>query len=137
MNSKLRTLSVIFVVLFAAAAVWAQAKSAGPKYDVSKEVTVKGTVQEVRQMPQDNVTELVVKSGAKTVQVYLAPAEFLKEIDCWIKEGDEVEVVGAKAADSDEILARAVTFGNNTMTLRDPKGVPIWAGWKPAKTSGM
>ncbi len=133
MSSRLRTLSTILIAVLISAVGWAQAGNTSPKYDPSKESTVKGTVQEVRQIPQGNVTELVVKAGDKTVQVYLAPAEFLKEIDCWIKQGDQVEVVGAKAADSDEILARAVTFGNNTMTLRDPKGVPIWTGWKPSK----
>jgi hypothetical protein len=80
-------------------------------------------------------TILVVKTADKTTLVTLAPAEFLKEIDCWIKAGDQVEVTGAKVPDStqDEIMAREVVFGNNTMVLRDQKGVPIWEGWKPGK----
>lgn len=136
MTDKSRMLFVVIVVACSVTMALAQAKSTGPKYDPAKEVTVKGTVQEVHQIAQGDVTELAVKSGDKTVQVYLAPAEFLKEIDCWIKAGDQVEIVGAKSPESDEILARAVTFGNNTMTLRDSKGVPIWSTWKPANPSG-
>ena len=129
-----KVLSVTVIALFVTTMAWPQSGSkTGPKYDASKEVTVKGTVQEVRQTP-DNITELVVKSGDKTVQVYLAPAEFLKEIECWVKAGDQIEVVGAKAPDTDELLARAITLGNDTMTLRDPKGVPTWTGWKPSKS---
>ncbi len=138
-RSRATALFVIAFVLFTAAVTWGQAGSKnGPRYDTSKEVTIKGEVQEVRQLSADqNVTQLVVKSGDKTVLVYLAPAEFLKDIDCWIKAGDQVEVVGSKTPDADQeqILAREVTFGNNTMTLRDPKGIPIWSNWKPAKTS--
>ena len=81
---------------------------------------------------------LVVKAEAKTVLVHVAPSEFLKEIDTSFNKGDQVEVVGAKAPDApeEEILAREITDGTNTSTLRDEKGVPIWAGWKPSKPTG-
>jgi len=124
--------------LLIATSLWAQAsaKTAGPKYDPTKEVKFKGTVSEVKE--GTTATEpavLVVQSGDKTVLVQLAPAEFLKEIDCWVKAGDQVEVTGAKVPDATEetVMAREVIFGNNTMVLRDQKGTPIWVGWKPSK----
>jgi len=48
-----------------------------------------------------------------------------------------VVVVGAKApnAPEEEMLAREITDGNNTATLRDDKGIPIWAAWKPSKSA--
>ena len=134
MTSKWTPVCLRLLVLLALGTLWAQSGK-NPKYDPAKEITVKGTVEQVRQIPEGNITELVIKTANNNVQVYLAPAEFLKEIECWIKQGDQVEVVGAKAADSDEVLAREVSFGNNTMTLRDPKGVPIWTAWKPSKSS--
>ncbi len=141
MNSK--SWSGILVLVFSAALLlpmaWSQGPGkTGPKYDLANEVKVTGTVTEIRVTPGAwEGIHLVVKSSEQTVIVHLAPAEFLKELDCWIKVGDQVEVVGSRAPDNnDEILAREVTFGNNTMVLRDPKGIPIWAGWSPEKAFG-
>ena len=115
---------------------WAQtASKTGPKYDVKNEVKVKGVVEEVRQVPgQFEGTHLVVKTDSKTVLVHVAPVDFLKEIDTSFNKGDQVEIVGCKAPDTteEEILAREITVGQNTTTLRDDKGVPVWAGWKPS-----
>ena len=131
-------LSTVVIGILALTTAWAQGNSkTGPKYDPTKEVNIKGTVTEVKEVPGEyEGTHLIVKTADKVVIVRLAPAEFLKEIDCWIKVGDQVEVTGAKVPDSteEEIMAREVIFGNSTMVLRDPKGVPIWAGWKPPKS---
>ena len=133
-----KVLAASFAVLLLAASGLTQTTGKTvPKYDKSKEIRLKGTVTEVRQSggPVD-VTVLVVKTSDKgTVVVQLAPPDYLKEIDCWVKVGDQVEVTGAKVADSaDEVIAREVVFGNNTMILRDDKGTPIWELWKPSKS---
>jgi hypothetical protein len=125
----------IVVTLLVVSTAWTQgASKTGPKYDITKEVKIKGTVTEVKQpaTPSEPIV-LVVKSLDNDVMVQLAPASFLKEIDCWIKAGEEVEVTGAKVPDAtqDVMMAREVVFGNNTMVLRDQKGVPIWELWKP------
>lgn len=115
---------------------WAQTTSkTGPKYDVKNEVKVKGVVEEIRTVPgQFEGIHLVVKTDSKTVLVHVAPADFLKEIDTSFNKGDQVEVVGCKAPDGteEEILAREITVGPNTTTLRDDKGIPVWVGWKPS-----
>jgi hypothetical protein len=111
----------------------------GPKYDTTKEVKFQGTVSEVRESPTptDPIILVVTVADKTTTLVQLAPRDYLKEIDCWVKAGDTVEVTGAKVADaSNEVMAREVVFGNNTMVLRDNKGVPIWELWKPAKAGG-
>lgn len=108
----------------------------GPKYDAANEVKIKGVVDDIREVPGEfEGTQLVVKTDTGVVIVHLAPGEFLKEIDSTFKKGDEVQVVGARApnAGDTEILAREITVGTNTTTLRDDKGIPVWAGWKPAK----
>ncbi len=141
MNSK--SWSRILVIVFANALLtplaWSQGPGkTGPKYDPANEVKVIGTVTEIREVPGEwEGVHLLVKSGEQTVIVHLAPAKFLKELDCSIKAGEQVEV-GSKAPDTnqEEILAREVTFGNNTMVLRDPKGIPVWAGWSPEKAFG-
>jgi hypothetical protein len=30
-------------------------------------------------------------------------------------------------------LAKEITVGSNTTTLRDDNGVPVWSGWKSSK----
>ena len=131
----------IAVVALLVSATWAQkAHNTGPKYDPTKEMTIKGVVDEVREIPGEfEGLHLVVKTDSKTVLVHVAPSGFLKEIDTSFSKGDQVMVVGAPSPDTspdEEILAREITVGQNTTMLRDDKGVPVWAGWKPAKSSG-
>ncbi|HEY5175913.1 MAG TPA: hypothetical protein VII95_10160 [Terriglobales bacterium] len=142
MNSRLwaKALFLAAVVASISFAAWGQrASKTGPKYDTANEVKIEGVIEEVREVPGEfEGVHLVVKTETKTVLVHVAPGEFLKEIDTSFNKGDQVVVVGAKAPDApeEEILAREITDGNNTATLRDAKGIPIWAGWKPAKSAG-
>ncbi|HLI62516.1 MAG TPA: hypothetical protein VKV05_03895 [Terriglobales bacterium] len=114
-------------------------KDSGPKYDLASEVKIKGVIDDIRQAPgEPGGTLLLVKTDSGDVPVYVGPQSFLKEIEVSFTKGDQVEVVGAKvpnAADG-EILAREITAGTNSFTLRDDKGIPVWAGWNPAKSSG-
>jgi len=132
----LKVLLVTVVAGLALSAAWAQnASKTGPKYDTKNEVKIKGAIVEMREIPGPfEGTHLVVKTDTKTVLVHVAPSSFLKEIDASFKVGDQVEVVGCKAPDApeEEILAREITVGQNTTTLRDDKGIPVWAGWNPS-----
>ena len=134
--SSSRALFVGVVAGLLLPAAWAQsATKTGPKYDVKNEVKIKGVIEEVKEVPGPfEGTRLVVKTDTKTVLVHVAPAAFLKEIDTTFNKGEQIEVVGCKAPDAteDEILAREITVGQNTTTLRDDKGIPVWAGWKPS-----
>ena len=116
-------------------------KDTGPKYDTTNEIKIKGVVEEVREVPGNfEGTHLVVKTETTTVLVHVAPASFLKDIDTTFAKGDQVQVTGSKTPSTsgaeEEILAREITVGTNTVTLRDDKGVPVWVGWSPSKTSG-
>jgi hypothetical protein len=136
-KSSYRYLLVALVIALAVPAALAQkSKSSGPKYDRASEIKIKGVIDDIRDTPGEfEGTHLLVKTDTGTLLVCLAPAEFLKEIDASFKKGDLVEVTGSKStgADGEEILAREVTIGNNTTTLRDDDGVPVWAGWKLPK----
>ena len=128
--------AVAALILTAQVATAQKVANTGPKYDTASEVKVKGVVEDIREVPGDyEGTHLVVKTDTATVLVHVAPAAFLKDIDTSFKKGDTVEVTGCKApnATEPEILAREITVGTNTTTLRDDKGIPVWAGWKPAK----
>lgn len=136
-----KVLFLAFALAGLASVSWGQhAAKTGPKYDTANQVKIKGVIEEIRDVPGDTEgTQLVVKTDTKTVVVHVGPTQFLKEIDTTFNKGDQVEVVGAKVPDAsgDEILAREITDGNNTATLRDDKGIPIWAGWKPTKSGAQ
>jgi hypothetical protein len=132
--SKILIVAAVSGLLLSPACAQTASKN-GPKYDVKNEVKVKGVIEEIREVPGPfEGTHLLVKTESKTVLVHVAPADFLKEIDTSFSKGEEVQVVGCKAPDAseEEILAREITVGQNTTTLRDDKGVPVWAGWKPS-----
>lgn len=114
----------------------AQKANTGPKYDAATQVKIRGVVEDVHETPGGfEGTHIVVKTESGNVLVQLAPADFLKEIDTTLKKGDEVSVIGARNAgtEGDEILAKEITVGSNTTTLRDDTGTPVWTGWKTAK----
>lgn len=110
--------------------------NAGPKYDLTTETKLKGVVESVNVNPKPGEgTHLVVRAGGDPILVHIAPENFLKELETSYKPGDEVQVVGSRiVADGvPEVLAKEVTLKNNSLTLRDKKGTPVWQGWEPVK----
>src|SRR5215469_17022539 len=107
MESKcLRRIVMITVFLGAVSAISAassqKTSSNGPRYDAANQVKIKGIIEDVKDRPGElSGTQLTVKTDAGTVIVYVAPAEFLKDIDTSFKKGDQIEVVGAKNAGPD------------------------------------
>jgi hypothetical protein len=102
-----------------------------PKYDVSTETRMKGTVEEVKLPPaggEKEVAHLLLKIGADTVDVYLCPKSFLDDMGVSFSKGDEITVIGSKIkqGEADLILAREVVKGTDDLVLRDAKGNPVW-----------
>lgn len=129
-------IAVVFGAVTVALASSTQKANNGPKYDPANQVKIKGVVEDVKETPGETAgTHLTVKTDTGTVTVYVGPAEFLKDIDTSFKKGDQVEIIGAKnnGPDGEEVLAKEITVGSNTTTLRDDNGIPVWSGWKAAK----
>lgn len=136
--SSLRALCAAAIILVASGALWAQKPGGNtvPKYDAKNEVTLKGTVDEIKEIPGPlEGVHLILKSDTETILVHVAPDKFLKEMETSFNKGDVLEVVGCKIKDadgSDELLARQITKANNNeLVLRDKKGTPIWVLWNP------
>jgi hypothetical protein len=124
-------IGVLFVL--AVTLAWSQAPAGGFSYDVAKEVTIKGVVEEVKdfQCPVSGGmgAHLVVKTDKGLVTVHLALSKFLSEYGFNFAKGDEVVVVGVKAKvgdDENAVLARTIERGNQTFTFRDKAGKPLW-----------
>jgi len=73
-------------------------------------------------------THLTVKTEKGILEVDLGPDKFLSDQKLDLKKGDQVEVLGAKANTrrGEIFMARQITSGGKTITLRDEKGMPNW-----------
>lgn len=126
-------LAVGILFLLMVTLAWAQAPDSAPTYDIAKEVTIKGVVQEVKdfQCPVSRGmgAHLVVKTDNGLVTVHLALSKFLSDYGFAFAKGDEVEITGVRAKvgdDENAILARKIERGNQTLTFRDKTGKPLW-----------
>jgi hypothetical protein len=72
----------------------------------------------------------MVKSSDGVLEVDLGPQWFLADRKYAFAVGDALTVTGArlKRGERDAILAREIGKGGETMTFRDAKGFPLWAG---------
>jgi hypothetical protein len=100
-----------------------------PKYDISTETKLKGTVEEVKLPAKGSeIAHLLLKTGTDTVDVYLCPKSFLDDMGVSFSKGEEIALTGSKVkqGEADLILAREVVKGTDTLVLRDAKGNPVW-----------
>jgi len=105
---------------------------ASPMYNPATEVTVQGTIQEVKQFtgPRGTIgTDLVLKTEKETLDVRLGPAAFLTQNKFEVAKGDQIQLTGSKVQinGAEILLAREVKKGEQTLTLRDAQGFPVWS----------
>jgi hypothetical protein len=104
-----------------------------PVYNVATEVTLSGTIGEVKVIPGAGAqggVHAILKTSAETVEIDLGPEWFLTQQKYSLASGDAVSVIGSrvKVGAADHIVAREVKKGAETMTFRDAKGFPKWSG---------
>lgn len=133
----------VFLLIFVTALFGAPARAqksppntvTPPKYDLHTETKMKGTVEEVKLPPKGSEKEIVhlqLKDGTNSVDVYLCPKSFFDDMGMSFAKGDELNITGSKVkqGDADLFLAREIVKGSNdTFSLRDGKGDPVWS-WK-------
>ncbi len=101
-----------------------------PKYDPATETKMKGIVDQLKLVPPTGgkpVAYLVMKEKDSS-EVFLCPKSFLDQMGVDFKAGDEIEIVGSKVKQdtADLMLAREITKGGDTLTLRFKDGKPAW-----------
>jgi len=109
----------------------APAPAKAPEYDPKAEVTIKGTIEDFH----ESITRgdhpglhLIVKTETESVEVHACPVKFMKELDFALDKGDEVTVIGSRPGGTGIVVAREVTKGQTSLTLREKSGAPIWVG---------
>jgi hypothetical protein len=93
---------------------------------LSGEVT---SVDTVATGPYQGV-HLKVKTDKETLPVHLGPRSYLDKQDMKFSEGDKVEVTGSRVTMDGKpaIIAKEVKKDDQSLELRDDRGVPKWAG---------
>ena len=130
----MRNKALLLITALAVTAALAQKPGQGPgpgyQYDPSTETTISGTIEQINHVDATchGGTHVVVKTDAGNVDVGLGPTQFLTDQKLELKKGDKVEVIGAKAhtQKGEVFVARQITSGDKTITLRDATGVPAW-----------
>lgn len=103
-------------------------------YNPKTVTTVKGAVQSLRTMPFNSqvpgaMLAAVLKTEQGEITVYLAPAEYLSQLNLSLKAGDEVEVTGSKVTlgkQPPSIIVKDLKMGDKSVALRNERGVPLW-----------
>ncbi|MGE5415080.1 MAG: hypothetical protein ACM3NW_12945 [Syntrophomonadaceae bacterium] len=105
----------------------------GPRYDPKTEVTLKGTVEGVKETPSPQGghagMHVLLRTEGGTIEVGLGPAEYWKQHGFELVKADSIEVTGSKikVGGGEILIAREVKKGDKTVTLRDASGVPAWS----------
>jgi hypothetical protein len=127
-------LALLVPVLSPVRAQMGQGMGIGPDYyDGSSSVVIHGVIETVEANAYNcrwGATELTLKAGRDTYIVQLGPTTFLAGNDFNIAKGDELRVSGFKftCQGTAFLIAREVTKGGKTLTLRNAQGVPAWTG---------
>ena len=131
-------LLMVGAVSIAMAQTTPSGQQGSPMYDVKTETTIKGTVESVDTIPgmggqgrrSMGGTHLVVKTETETIEVHVGPTAYLTEKGITLAKGDTLEIVGSRITINKEpvFIAKQIKKGDNTWTLRDASGRPLWSG---------
>ena len=113
-------------------------RGASPMYDVKTETTIKGTVESVETVTGAGGrgrhglggTHLTVNTEKETLEVHVGPTTYLTEKGITLAKGDTLEILGSRVTMDERpvVIARQIKKGDNTWTLRDASGRPVWSG---------
>jgi hypothetical protein len=107
-----------------------------PKWDPATVVTIRVVVVDVKEVAKGNPLpgiHLMARSesgrgGSDTFDIYLAPADFLKDMGLVFSANDRLELSGSKvkSGGATVILTRDVRRDTSTLYIRERDGEPVW-----------
>jgi hypothetical protein len=102
-------------------------------YDPKTVETVSGEVVSVDKITDRGMgygVTLALRTAKETIMVYLGPGWFLEKQDLTLAPKDQVEITGSQITFQGKpaIIAAQVKKGDKSLKLRDPAGIPAWAG---------
>jgi hypothetical protein len=102
-------------------------------YDPKTVATVNGEVVSVAQIADRGAgygASLTLRADKETIMVYLGPGWFIEKQGLTFAPQDQVEITGSQITFQGKpaIIASLVKKGDKSLKLRDPAGIPAWAG---------
>lgn len=131
---KLLSLSIVAATLATAAYAQGGTCQGCGNYDPATETTLTGTIDSLKTMPSQGRggggLHLVLTASSGPIEVHVGPASFVSSKNVTFAKGDALTVVGSKVtmAGQDVVIAREIKKGDQVLTLRDAKGLPLWSG---------
>jgi DNA/RNA endonuclease YhcR with UshA esterase domain len=127
-------ISCLWLISIAAFASQTQSASgAPPKYNAATEGKFQGTVEQVvdRVCPVSSGLGshlLLGLSNGKTIEVHVAPTEFMNAYELVFTKGDQIDVTGSKVTFEgvETVFAREIKRGKDIFVFRDQEGNPAW-----------
>lgn len=113
----------------------------GPQYNRSSEMTVSGTVQNVKQQSSERMgkgTHITMRADdGRVMNVYLGPKDYLQQQNLKLRSGDKVTLTGSRTSLNGRsvVVAREIESEGTRVTLRSPEGMPAWEQ-QAARTAG-
>jgi hypothetical protein len=111
---------------------------AAPMYNSQTEASFMGIVKAVNRVPASGQhcwsavdvygAHLTFETASETIDVHLGPAAMLDQKNVTIASGDTLRILGSRImlGGTPVLLAREITRGDQTWTLRNPAGFPLW-----------
>lgn len=105
----------------------------GGNYDPATETTLTGTVDTVTSVPAPGRggggLHLSLAAPNGPIEVEVGPASFVSSKGVTFTKGDALTVVGSKVtrAGHEAVIAREIRKGDQVLTLRNAKGLPLWS----------
>jgi hypothetical protein len=127
------SLTVVAALIATVVLAWGQSRPMhSPIYNPKTETTFTGVIEKVSEVPgpgRGTGTHLVVKGDKETMEVHVGPTWYLNQKGYSFAKDDKIEVVGSKVqyGGTDVIVARKITKGDTTWTLRNEQGIPLWS----------
>ena len=131
-------LLIVGAVSVAIAQMPGSGQRGAPMYDIKTETTINGTVESVETVTGTGGrgrhalggTHLVMKNDKETIEVHVGPTAYLTEKGMTFAKGDTLEIVGSRVTIDNKpvVIAKQIKKGDNTWTLRDASGRPLWSG---------
>jgi hypothetical protein len=130
---QIQQLVITILVIGLPLAAFAQGAGGTRNYDPKTEVTVKGTIEDVQEQSGrqgGKGTHLLLKTESGTLPVHVGPSAYIAKKQFSFAKGDEIAVLGSKVTITGKqtVLAREITKDGKTLVLRNPQGIPEWAG---------
>jgi hypothetical protein len=111
------------------------------EYNPQTVTTVQGQVEDLgsygmtgwRVAPGMTIQGLVLKTSKGNLTINLGPSWYMRKQGFTLLKGDNLEVTGSKVTKDEKtvLLAAEVKKNDQTLKVRDEKGVPLWRGQGP------